>query len=68
MKIGRWRGRETAASPEYEDVKAASQKHDVPPKIVYAAAIAAYSAGAQTQWNEFLRSEPAAECPPSRTQ
>jgi uncharacterized protein (DUF111 family) len=42
MKIGSWRGRETAASPEYEDVRAAAQKHGVPPKMVYAAAIAAY--------------------------
>ena len=43
MKIGKWRGRETAASPEYEDVRAAARQHGVPPKTVYAAAVVAYS-------------------------
>jgi molybdenum cofactor synthesis domain-containing protein len=43
MKVGRWRGTETSASPEYEDVKAAAQAHSVPAKVVYAAAQQAYS-------------------------
>ncbi len=42
VKIGTWQGRETSASPEYEDVKAAARAHDVPAKTVYAAAQAAY--------------------------
>ena len=44
IKIGTWQGRETSASPEYEDVKAAARAHDVPAKTVYASAQAAYLA------------------------
>ncbi len=43
IKIGSWQGEETAAAPEYEDVKAAAQAHEVPFKTVYAAAMRAYS-------------------------
>ncbi len=42
IKIGAWRGTETSASPEYEDVKAAAKAFDVPPRAVYAAAAQAY--------------------------
>lgn len=43
IKTGVWRGVETTASPEYEDVKAAAQAHNVPVKTVYAAALSAYT-------------------------
>ncbi len=43
IKIGTWRGADTAASPEYEDVKAASKAHNVPAKSVYTAAVKANS-------------------------
>lgn len=43
VKVGSWRGVETTASPEYEDVKAAARAHGVPVKVVYAAAQRAYS-------------------------
>ena len=46
IKVGRWRDRETSASPEYEDVKAAARKHATPVRAVYAAAQSAYK---QTQ-------------------
>jgi molybdenum cofactor synthesis domain-containing protein len=42
IKIGSWKGRETTASPEYEDVKKASAVHNAPIKMVYAAAQLAY--------------------------
>ena len=42
IKIGAWKGVETTASPEYEDVKAAARAHQVPVKVVYAAAQRAY--------------------------
>ena len=48
VKIGTWQGRETSASPEYEDVKAAARAHDVPAKAVYAAAQAAYITAARS--------------------
>lgn len=48
VKIGTWQGRETSASPEYEDVKAAARAHDVPAKTVYAAAQAAYITAARS--------------------
>ena len=44
VKIGSWQKEETAASPEYADVKAAAQAQDVPFKTVYAAALQAYAA------------------------
>jgi len=43
IKIGRYHGVETTASPEYEDVKAAARAHNVPVKTVYAAAQHAYA-------------------------
>jgi molybdenum cofactor synthesis domain-containing protein len=43
IKIGRYQGVETTASPEYEDVKAAARAHNIPVKIVYAAAQHAYA-------------------------
>ncbi|HZT43653.1 MAG TPA: nickel insertion protein [Chthonomonadaceae bacterium] len=42
IKVGVWRGQETAAAPEYEDVKAAALAANVPLKTVYAAALRAY--------------------------
>lgn len=42
IKIGRWQGVDTTASPEYADVKAAAKAHSIPAKNVYAAAVAAY--------------------------
>lgn len=42
MKIGRWKGTETSASPEYEDIRSAASAHRVAPKEVYAAALHAY--------------------------
>jgi molybdenum cofactor synthesis domain-containing protein len=42
VKVGRWRGTETTASPEYEDVRAAAGAHRLPLKLVYAAAQQAY--------------------------
>ncbi len=43
IKIGRHRDVDTTASPEYEDVKAAARAHNVPVKLVYAAAQHAYA-------------------------
>ena len=43
IKIGNWQGRETTASPEYEDVKAAARAHCVPAKTVYTDAQTAYA-------------------------
>jgi len=43
VKVGRWRGTETTAAPEYEDVKAAARAHNAPIKAVYQAAILAYN-------------------------
>ena len=42
IKIGNWRGSDKTASPEYEDVKAAALKSNIPIKTVYAAAQQAY--------------------------
>lgn len=42
IKIGRWKGVEKSASPEYEDVKAAAKAHNLPLKQVYASALQAY--------------------------
>ncbi len=44
VKVGRWKGIETTASPEYADVRAAASLHNVPLKRVYAAAQLAYEA------------------------
>ncbi len=44
VKIGHWQGKDTTASPEYEDVKAAARAHNVPAKTVYAAAQSAFAA------------------------
>ena len=43
IKIGNWQGKDTTASPEYEDVKAAARAHNVPAKTVYVAAQSAYA-------------------------
>lgn len=43
IKIGNWKGVETTASPEYEDVKAAARAHQVPVKTVYVAAQLAFT-------------------------
>ena len=43
VKIGSWQGRDTTASPEYEDVKAVARARNVPAKTVYAAAQAAFA-------------------------
>jgi pyridinium-3,5-bisthiocarboxylic acid mononucleotide nickel chelatase len=43
IKIGSWRGTEKTASPEYEDVKAAAEKHNAPLKAVHQAALSAYN-------------------------
>ena len=45
IKIGRRSGRETTASPEYEDCKRAAIKHGAPLRRVYDTALAAYHAG-----------------------
>ncbi len=45
VKVGKWRGEETTASPEYEDVKAAALAHNVPVKTVYQAALSAFGSG-----------------------
>ncbi|HLV81405.1 MAG TPA: nickel insertion protein [Chthonomonadaceae bacterium] len=42
IKVGLWRGVETTAAPEYEDVKAAAVAAEVPLKAVYADALSAY--------------------------
>ncbi len=42
IKVGRWKGVEKSASPEYEDVKAVAKAHNVPVKTVYSAALQAY--------------------------
>lgn len=42
MKVGTWKGTETTATPEYEDVRAAALAHDVPVKRVQEAAVVAY--------------------------
>jgi pyridinium-3,5-bisthiocarboxylic acid mononucleotide nickel chelatase len=42
VKTGSWRGLETTASPEYEEVKAAARAHNVPAKTVHQAALQAY--------------------------
>lgn len=48
VKVGAWRGAETTASPEYEDVRAAARTHGVPLKTVHRAALRAYEeAGAK---------------------
>lgn len=41
VKIGRWRDRDITVSPEYEDCKAAAEKHGVPIAAVFEAARAA---------------------------
>jgi len=45
IKIGGHGGRETTASPEYEDCKRTAMEHGAPLRRVYDAAIAAYHAG-----------------------
>jgi uncharacterized protein (TIGR00299 family) protein len=42
IKRGRWKGTETTASPEFEDVCRAAEASGVPVKTVYAEALAAY--------------------------
>lgn len=42
IKVGSWKGEETSASPEYDDVKAAAKACNAPLKTVYAAAVCAY--------------------------
>ncbi len=42
IKVGRHKGSELTAAPEYEDVKAASKLHNVPLKQVYHAALDEY--------------------------
>ncbi len=42
VKTGMYRGEETTASPEYEDVRAAAVQHKTPVKTVYLAAQLAY--------------------------
>lgn len=44
VKVGRWKGAETTATPEYEDVRSAASASGVPTRAVYEAAMAAYSA------------------------
>ena len=44
VKIGHWQDKDTTASPEYEDVKAAARAFNVPAKTVYAAAQSAFAA------------------------
>ncbi|MBI5870758.1 MAG: nickel pincer cofactor biosynthesis protein LarC [Actinobacteria bacterium] len=43
VKIGTWRGRDVTISPEYEDCRAAAEKHGVPLESVFAAARASIS-------------------------
>jgi pyridinium-3,5-bisthiocarboxylic acid mononucleotide nickel chelatase len=45
MKVGSWRGMETTATPEYEDVKAAAARHNIPVKRVQEDSLAAYREG-----------------------
>src|SRR5207248_2563020 len=42
VKVGRWKGAETTATPEYEDVRAAAETHGAPVKVVHEAALRAY--------------------------
>ena len=42
MKIGSVEGEEHNAAPEFEDCRAAAEKHGVPLKLVQQATIAAY--------------------------
>ena len=49
VKIGAWQGEETVASPEYEDVKAASNASGVPFKTVHAAVLQAYFAASKRE-------------------
>jgi pyridinium-3,5-bisthiocarboxylic acid mononucleotide nickel chelatase len=42
IKVGSWRGTETTATPEYDDVKSAAAKYNVPVKKVQEAAVVAY--------------------------
>jgi uncharacterized protein (TIGR00299 family) protein len=42
IKVGRWKGEEKTASPEYEDVRGAAEAAGVPLKTVHQAAAAAY--------------------------
>jgi len=42
IKVGRWKGEEKTASPEYEDVRAAAEKTGTPLKAVHQAAMTAY--------------------------
>ena len=37
VKVGKWKGKEVAFSPEYEDVKAAAKAHGLSPQSVYRA-------------------------------
>ncbi len=43
IKIGRWKGEEKTAAPEYEDVRAAAERAGAPLKLVLQAAMNAYS-------------------------
>jgi len=47
IKIGRWRGEEKTASPEYEDVRSAANSSGAPLKTVYQAAVEAYAHAAR---------------------
>lgn len=49
IKIGTLDGETTSAMPEYADVQARAEEQDVPTKVVHAAALSAYYAGA---WSE----------------
>ena len=44
IKIGEWRGRIVTRAPEYEDCLACADRHEVPVKVVYAAAQSAAQA------------------------
>ena len=41
VKIGRWKGRDVTRSPEYDDCVQCADRHGVPARLVYEAAVAA---------------------------